>query len=202
MGVTGMWIVTTAADERIRDWRERYAAEIADAADGVGQALAWWAGLGDEAFLRPVGAGRWQRTEAGSAFADLFWEPADHELAQEVIAAAEAAGAQGFVSAAASKGAPAAAFYHALGAADAARLPGGFGEFLIAADEAAALLPDLERLLAGAGSGALVERVGLWLDYGGNGSAAGPSEIVDGVLRVFRRASDQGLGIAAVPMTF
>ncbi|WP_370370815.1 hypothetical protein [Catenulispora sp. GP43] len=194
--------MTTVADNRIQAWRKRYAAEIAEAADGVDQALAWWAGLGGDGLLQPVGDGRWQRTEAGSAFADLFWEPAGEELAQEVIAAAEAAGAQGFVSAAASKGAPAAAAYYALGAAEAARLPGGFGEFLIAADEVAAILPDLERLLAGAEREALVERVRLWLDYGGNGSAAEPSEILDGLLRVFRRASDQGLGVAAVPMTF
>jgi hypothetical protein len=202
VSVTGFWILTTVADEQITAWRERYADELAAAADGREKALAWWQALGDEAFLRPLSDGRWQKTEAGFAFADLFWEGVPDELAHEVMAAADPAGDSGRSVTAARKGAPAAALYQALGAADGARMPGFLGDFLIAADEIAVVLPEVERILGGARRADVVERAGRWLQYAADDAASDAPEIVDGLLRVLRRAAEQGMGAAAVSMTY
>ena len=192
----------TVASEQIRAWRERYADELAAAASGRDHVMAWWIGLGDDAFLEHDGRNGWQLTEAGSAFADLFWDTTSDELVNEVMTAAGVAGESGCCCVGARKGAAAAAFYQALGAAQAVRMPGYLGDFLITTDQAAAALPELERLLAGARREGLVERVGRWLDHAANGSASEASEIVDGVLRVFREAVAQGLGVAAVSACF
>lgn len=202
MSVTGFWILTAVADERIRIWRERYADERAEAADSREKALAWWAALGDDGFLEADDRQGWRLTESGFAFADLFWDSVSDELAGEVIAAADEAGAPGRSSPAIRKGAPAAALYQALGAADAARMPGSLGDFLIAADEIAAVLPRVEQILGGARRAQVVERVGRWLEHAADDAASEAPEIVDGPLRVLRRAAEQGLGAAAVSACF
>lgn len=194
--------MTTAAEERIAAWRERYADEVAATAHGHDRAMAWWAGLGDDAFLEPDHRGGWQCTESGIAFADLFWGSEDATMAMEVIEVAGNAGESGRCCPGARKGCPGAAFYYALGVSDAARMPGSFGDFLIAADEAAAVLPELEAILAGPRRDELIERVGRWLDYAADGSASEAPEIVDGVLRVFREAAERRLGVAAVTACF
>lgn len=198
MGVTGYWLMTTAADERIHDWRERFGAEPAAAAEGHDAAMAWWAGLADGAFLKHDERSGWMLTEEGVAFADLFWGAEDDTLAYEVIDAADEAGETGRSCPGARKAAPAAAFYYALGAVDAARMPGSFGDFLVTADEAAAVLPRIEPIIAGERHESLVEMVGLWLDV----IEPEARETVDGVLRVFREAVDRGLGVAAVSVCF
>lgn len=187
----------TASDQRIHAWRERFADDLAAAALDREQAMAWWAGQAEDAFLQRDRHGRWQLTETGFAFADLFWDTTNDELAEEIVEAAEEAGEAGCCYPTLRKGTPASAFYQALGAADAALMPGRLGNFLVTADEAAALLPELERILAGARREVLVERVSLWLDVAGDGSRSDGAEIVDGVLRVFRRAVEHRLGVAA-----
>jgi hypothetical protein len=193
--------VSAVADERIREWRERYADELAVAAAGTDKAMAWWTGLGDDAFLIRD-RGRWRLTEDGLEFADLFWGPSSDELAGEIIAAAADAGESGRCCPSMRRGTPAAAFYYALGAAGAARMPSCLGDFLITADEVAAAVPEVERILAGARHEELVERVGRWLDLAGDGSEPEARETVDGVLRVFHEAAARRLGVAAVSTCF
>ncbi|WP_194899943.1 hypothetical protein [Catenulispora pinisilvae] len=202
MSVFGLWAVTAVADGPVRTWRERYADELAATARADGQAMAWWAGLGDDAFLERDEHDRWHLTEAGSDFADLFWESEPADLVPEVLAAAEAAGESGRCCPSARKGSPAAAFYQALGVADTVRMPGGLGTFLLTADETAAALPEVERILAETRREELIERVGLWLDHAANGSVAGAWEVVDGVVRVFREAAARQLGVAAVSVFY
>lgn len=189
--------MTTAEDERIRAWRERFADQLA-AAEGYDEFLDWWAGLGDDAFLKLDQRG-WLVTEEGVAFDNHFWGLQDDSLAAEVIDAAAEAGESGRSCPSVRKGAPAGAFYDALGMADAARMPGCFGNFLLTADEAAAVLPEVERIVAGDRHAVLVERVGRWM---GEARPSTPQETVDGVLRVFRAAAERGSGIAAVSAWF
>lgn len=132
MSVTGFWILTTAADEQIRTWRERYADELAAAAKDREQGMAWWTGLGDVAFWEPDGRQGWQLTS----------------------------------------------------------------------DEAVVARPEVERLLADADRGELVEQIDRWLDYGADGSASEGVEVADGVVRVFREAVACGLGVAAAVVWF
>lgn len=198
MGVTGYWFMTTAEDERIQAWRERFADQLAAAAEGYDEFLDWWAALGDDAFLKLDQRG-WLVTEEGVAFDNHFWGLEDDSLAAEVIDAAAEAGEFGRSCPSVRKGAPAGAFYDALGMADAARMPGSFGNFLLTADEAAAVLPEVERIVAGDRHAVLVERTSRWM---GEARPSTPQKTVDGVLRVFRAAAERGSGIAAVSAWF
>lgn len=199
MSFTGYWFLTTAADEQIHDWRERFGAQLAAAAEGHEAAMAWWSGLGDDALLKPDERHGWVSTDEAGTFLNLFWGAEDDTFAFEVVDAAGEAGESGRSCPGARKAAPAAAFYYALGAADAARMPGSFGDFLLTGDEAAAALPELERILAADRQAELIERATRWLS---EASLSTPRELVEGVLRVFREASARGLGVAAVSASF
>lgn len=192
----------TVADERVGDWRERYGEEFAGVAERREQAMARWAELGDEALLKRHDQLGWRLTDAGGAYADLFWETTSEEWGAEVLEAAKDAGESGSCYPSARKGAPAAAFCQALGMADVARLPGCLGEFLLTAEEASALLPEIEELLVGPRHAELVEQIGRWLECAADGSLSSGAEVVDGVLRVFRRAVEHRLGVAAVSVFF
>lgn len=187
--------MTTAADEQIREWRERYADDLAAAVRAREQTMAWWAGVGGAEFLVPCDDGGWQVTEAGSAFIGSFSTVGD-ALAFEIIDRIAEAGDAECCHPSGRKTVPAAAFYAALGVADAARMPGLLGEFLLTADEVSAALPEIERILAGVRREELIERMSRWL-----GDSADPTamaaETVDGVVRVFSRAAEQRRGVAA-----
>ncbi|MEZ0109441.1 hypothetical protein ABH920_003455 [Catenulispora sp. EB89] len=48
----------------------------------------------------------------------------------------------------------------------------------------------------------LIERASRWLALAADGSAFDGAEMVDGVVRVFRRAAEQRLGVTAVSAFF
>lgn len=81
-------------------------------------------------------------------------------------------------------------------------MPGRLGDFLLTSDDAATRLPEIERLLAGPRREELIERVGRWLALAADGSTYDGAQMVDGVVRVFRRAAERGLGVAAVSAFF
>lgn len=195
--------MTVVPDQQIRLWRERYGADLAAAAAGREETVAWWAGLGeDEPFLESDGRGGWLLTEAGSKFEGLFWADVAEGLVAEIIAASDGAGASGRISPGIRGSLPAAAFYQALGAADSARMPGGLADFLVAADEVAAGLGEVERLLADGRREELAARVDRWLDCADSGAASQGRQMVDGLLQVFRLAAERGWGVAACSVFF
>ncbi|MEY9932988.1 hypothetical protein ABH926_007641 [Catenulispora sp. GP43] len=202
MSFTGFWMLTTAADEQIQTWRERYADELAAGTEHREQVMAWWADQGDVAFIELDDRHGWVWTEASRAFCDVFYDVASDDLVQEVIERIGEAGQTQSFGLGARKSSPAAALYHALGAVRAARMPGCLGDFLLTADQAAAALSEVEGLLTGADREDLVASICVWLDELADGPRSKGAELVDGVLRVFREAVDRELGVAAVVACF
>ncbi|MEU9854647.1 hypothetical protein [Streptomyces sp. NPDC047974] len=89
-----------------------------------------------------------------------------------------------------------AALFHALGPARAALLPGWCGNFLLGAAEAAAALPAVERAFAfSVDERAAAERQD-WLWYGVGDDTE--ESVLDGPLRVWRRAVAKGYGLCGV----
>ncbi|MBT2470590.1 hypothetical protein J7E97_22655 [Streptomyces sp. ISL-66] len=84
-------------------------------------------------------------------------------------------------------------FFHAIGPARAALLPGWCGNFLLTSAQVAQYLPDVERALAFTETERAAAVTQDWLGY-----SKGEEHVLDGPLRVWRVAANSGLGLCGL----
>ena len=94
------------------------------------------------------------------------------------------------------KGDPVAALYYGLGYADAARLPGRFGCFLLTAEDVRSSLAAIDHLSerSDLGRDEFAARTTAWLSAVSDEPELDPYTLLDGPLRVLRLAREQGVG--------
>ncbi|KOG35659.1 MULTISPECIES: hypothetical protein [Streptomyces] len=85
--------------------------------------------------------------------------------------------------------------FHAIGPKRAAQLPGWCGTFLFTSEEVRDSLPLVERALTFTPAERAAAEAQDWLDYDER-----EESVLDGPLRVWRAAADQGLGLCGVAM--
>ncbi|MFK4148912.1 hypothetical protein [Streptomyces sp. NPDC004065] len=87
-------------------------------------------------------------------------------------------------------------FFHAIGPRRAALLPGWCGDFVLTSAEVRETLPAVERALTFTTDERAAAEDQDWLDY-----ADGEERVLDGPLRVWRRAAADGRGLCGVSVT-
>jgi hypothetical protein len=159
MSFTGLWAVGAVPDAEVAALPGRFAHLEGEWTTPPNYAadLTWWLSGGDrEPYFtpEPTPAARrfaaFARSGGPSAPAVAAMKEAGMDLLRDAERAGDTEGSAAFV-AAARKGDPAVALCYGLGAEAAARLPGWFGDFLLTAAEARAVLPHTESVLAVAG---------------------------------------------------
>jgi hypothetical protein len=203
MSVTGVWLVTTVPEERVREWHGRFAGALAQEAAARRKMFAWWRTVAEEPFVESS-HDLWRLTDIGLRFLEASYAQTDEELAGEIMAAADAAGEEGRFVASARKGSPAAALAYALGCAEAARLPGALGEFLLSRADVLPALAEAEQVLdlSGERRASVAERIGQWLEAGADEPGFDAVTLLDGPLRLFRRAAAEHTGLAGTVLWF
>ncbi|MEU9717436.1 hypothetical protein [Streptomyces sp. NPDC047976] len=175
-----------------------------DKPEAYTESLAWWSDGGAEPLFEyadgpsgPPGA-----TPAARRFADfmdLATTASDAVTAMQDASSSAMREEAGLFVATARKAAPVAALYHGLGVRGAELLPGWFGDFLLDADEVAAALPRAEQALdlSGARRSEVLARITDWMTVMGDAPDFDAAELVEGPLRVLRRAAAAKSGAGA-----
>ncbi|WP_405999236.1 hypothetical protein [Streptomyces sp. NBC_00829] len=202
MSITGVWATGAVPDAQVAALPGRFA-DMEGAwvmPPGYAEDLAWWLGGGDrEPYFTPA------PTRAALRFAAFARSGGPSAPAVAAMKAAGmdllrgAEGAASFV-AAARKGDPATALCYGLGAQDAARLPGWFGDFLLTAAEVRAVLPHVESVLAVTGPRRteILARVDAWMSAMSDEPEFAAYTLLEGPLRVLWYAAAHGTGAVGV----
>jgi hypothetical protein len=208
MSFTGLWAVGAVPDAEVAALPGRFAHLEGEWTTPPNYAadLTWWLSGGDrEPYFTPEptpAAGRFAafaRSGGPSAPAVAAMKEAGMDLLRDAERAGDTEGSAAFV-AAARKGDPAVALCYGLGAEAAARLPGWFGDFLLTAAEARAVLPHTESVLAVAGPRRteILARIDAWMSAMSDEPGFDARTLLDGPLRVLRYAAANGLGAVGV----
>lgn len=213
MSYTGVWSVGAVPDAEVVALPRRFAHldETWTVPDGCAEDLGWWLGGGDrEPYFTPeptAAAHRFAAFASGggpSAPAVVAMKDAATGLLHR--AAADGGDPDALFAVAVRKGEPATALHHGLGAEASSRLPGWFGDFLLTADEARAVLPGAESVLALTGprrrGGDRPYRLLGVRDDGRAGGEFDAAGLLAGPLRVLRYAAAHGLGVVAVTESY
>ncbi len=209
MSVTGFWVVGVVPDaEVVRLQRECPGAD-SFGSHGVerGGDLAWWRDRGEqEPFFVPGPHGPVPTEKALrlQEAVDLMRPPDErHEAIEEqLLQLVPQHESTDLFCASTRKGDPFAALIYALGPEATSQLPGRGGAFLLDAVGARAALPGTEATLGLSPERRVrVEaRVREWLEGMTGGAAHDLDDLVDGPLRVLRRAVEHGRGVAGMTM--
>jgi hypothetical protein len=208
MSFTGLWAVGAVPDAEVAALPGRFAHLEGEWTTPPNYAadLTWWLSGGDrEPYFtpEPTPAARrfaaFARSGGPSAPAVAAMKEAGMDLLRDAERAGDTEGSAAFV-AAARKGDPAVALCYGLGAEAAARLPGWFGDFLLTAAEARAVLPHTESVLAVAGPRRteILARIDAWMSAMSDDPGFDARTLLDGPLRVLRYAAANGLGAVGV----
>jgi|SRR6185312_4797576 len=211
MSSTGVWVVCAIPDEAARNLPMQIISTVQHHAPAISPAyaesLAWWSGGGDgEPFFEavPDQPESLLPTSAAQRFAELVESSNPHT---EALAALRDAieelrppvGDPGLFEAHAYRANPVAALWYALGAADSARLPGWFGDFLLTGEEVRAAILGVERALT-RNNFRLTQattRISAWMTVMGAEPKFDAEELLVAPLRVLRHCAEHGLGAAA-----
>ncbi|MET7715081.1 hypothetical protein [Streptomyces sp. NPDC005407] len=208
MSFTGLWAVGAVPDAEVAALPGRFTHLEGEWTTPPNYAadLTWWLSGGDrEPYFtpEPTPAARrfaaFARSGGPSAPAVAAMKEAGMDLLRDAGRAGDTAGSAAFV-AAARKGDPAVALCYGLGAEAAARLPGWFGDFLLTAAEARAVLPHAESVLAVAGPRRteILARIDAWMSAMSDAPGFDARTLLDGPLGVLRYAAANGLGAVGV----
>ncbi len=201
MSVTGYWLVTALADDAIRALGPHFMDDLSepDAAE-----MAWWRGSGGD-FAVQERHEHWPvRTAEAERFGDLVLCACGDELWEAWTEVAGSVTDEHTYVASARKGDPTAALCYGLGPAATDLLPGRFGDFLLVSEEVERAAARVEQALAicGARREYVVERIGVWMAGMADVDAFDAGDLLDGPLRLFRRAAAEGLGLVSLTMWF
>lgn len=203
MSVTGFWIVGVVPDSEIVRFRRAFPghAAISSPAPGFTDQLDWWRRQDQAVTFFEPGAHRPQPTAGALRLHDLIdlTRAADEQaeaMKDELLNLVPRQEGADLFCAAARKGDPAAALQYALGPGAAYALPGWFGDFILDANEVRGAIPAVETALAlpPVQRKAVEARITEWMSAMTDASDHGAGELIDGPLRVLRRAAEHGLG--------
>ncbi|MFI1092882.1 hypothetical protein [Streptomyces sp. NPDC020917] len=210
MSVIGVWVIGTVSDERVAEVL-RAAVESSPpprpqaANRDVSGPLAWWRDRADASMFSKSATDHGGWVAEGDAYRlNDFLDGcrADSEqveaLRDAVLELFPPEGDEGLFAATARKASPFAALAYALGPDATLQLPGWFGDFLLDSGEVGPRLLAAEEALALTGSRRreVVERIHAWMTGLGDAPGHDAEELLDGPLRVLRRAARTGQGVA------
>jgi hypothetical protein len=208
VSVTGLWVVGTLPDEKLRDLLRAAVRNSPPAAvsvhGGVVAELVWWRGKAHESMFTASTAspGSWIAGDDASRLSAFFDscrdESAQVESLHDAVMDQFPPEGDGLFAAVARKASPFAALAYALGPDAVLQLPGWFGDFLLDAEQLRSRLPEAEEALALTGTRRrdAVERIHAWMTGSGDDPNHDADELLDGPLRVLRHAARTGRGAA------
>lgn len=209
MSATGVWVVGTVPDVKVRGLlstavRESSPTPVPVPCD-VSAELARWRAKVPESLFKPstTSPGGWTADDDAfrlSAFIDSCYDHSEHaeSLRDAVMDEFPPDAGQDLFAAVARKASPFSALAYALGPDAVMRLPGWFGDFLLDAEQVRAQLPAAEKALAltGVRRRDAVERIHVWMTGLGDDPDHDADELLDGPLRVLHHAVGTGQGAA------
>ncbi|MFF4340238.1 hypothetical protein ACFY00_09905 [Kitasatospora sp. NPDC001540] len=202
MGYTGVWVVAALPDAELARFPK--ADELFVPPVEVEGERAWW-----EALYERSRAGRgarrlWEDEDAdrlGRLIGGWYGEtgPAE-EFREAVMGWLEEPEPELFFAGVVRKAFPFGALAYGVGPGAVLALPGWFGEFVLTADQLRARLPEFEAVLERSGEERerVLDRVRAWLADLGDAPDYPVEELLDGPLRVARRAAARGWGLVGV----
>jgi hypothetical protein len=198
VSITGYWIMGAVSPGAFKSLREDIDATqfepVSDDAD-----LEWWAAM-DHAAL-PAPGHRYQPGEAAMRFVEELasLRPPEETIERCIGAFHHTVGDIHFMEGA-RKGDPFAALCYGLTFGAARRLPGRAGCFLLDEAEAVTALASVGAVLEQPPGGrpAYADRVETWIDIMTDAPGLEPLRLLDGPLRVLRRAAETGSAVVAV----
>lgn len=193
MSSTGYWFVGTAAPETIARLRKDLpAASFAPLPEDAD--VTWWRTMDQATLLAPPDP-RYTYpgpSEAARRFVETLDElRPDPESRYACLRALEETPPAEIFHLGIRKGDPVAALFYGLGFADAARLPGRFGCFLLKPDDVRTSLAAIDGL---PGQPSFAARTSAWLSAVSDEPDLDPHTLLDGPLRVLRLARERQVG--------
>lgn len=198
VSVTGCWIVGAVPADVLKSLRADINTAQFEPLDGTVD-LEWWSAM-DHAAIEEPGPGHLP-SEAALLFGENIDRILDDEAVDRCIDTFNEAIDDGIYVETARKGSPFAALCYGLTFDAARRLPGRGGCFLLDPGEVSAVLASIGPILEQppGGRAAFTERANAWCDV--MTDAAGSIDtlnLLDGPLRVLRRADETGSGVISV----